>query len=364
MNGSAVAASLGRTSMVTFIVSTYALPVWLGLALRSIQAQERSDWQALVIGDACGPETEAVVDSLDDSRFRYINLPARIGEQAGPNSVGLAIAEGSYVALMNHDDVLLPDHLTIALDTMAAERTNFFVGRSAVAWGTREISGSETAPDFQWFAPANRQAKDVFRRSHLLFEPCSAWVIDRSLAQRVGAWRSSLQGHRPSIQEWLMRAWRSGAQFSFDAPLTCLRFNKNYQSTGGGAYADSTPPPAWFENCLRQAAGSTRKQIVEELFSQPRKRDLQLPRPLPESRLRRAVIRIFVNSLTAELYRRTGWDAFEKTLTLMGSSKGALGSRLSDVRTGFDLARAPTIQSVVEQVVAEERTLANTGKQL
>ena len=349
--------------MVTFIVSTYALPVWLGLALRSIQAQERSDWQALVIGDACGPETEAVVASLDDSRFRYINLPARIGEQAGPNSAGLAIAKGSHIAFMNHDDVLLPDHLTIALDTMTADRTNFFVGRSAVAWGTREIPGSGTGPDFQWFAPANRQAKDVFLRSHLLFEPCSAWVIDRALAQHVGACRSSLRGHRASIQEWLMRAWRSGARFSFDAPVSCLRFNRNYQSPGGGAYADSTPPPAWFENCLNQTAESTRQQISEELFSQPRQRDLQLPRPLPEGRLRRALIRIFVNSLTAELYRWTGWDAFEKALTLMGGSKGALGSRLSELRTGFNLARAPTIESVVEQVVAEERTLTNTGKQ-
>jgi hypothetical protein len=257
---------------------------------------------------------------------------------------------------MNHDDVLLPDHLTVALDILAAEQTDFFAGRAAVAWGTQDHPTLGCVPDFQWLTPGGRVSSDVFRRSHLMFEPCSAWVVERSLAQRVGAWRSSLAGHRASIQEWLMRAWRAGAGFSFDAPVTALRFNKQFASSSE-AYADSQPPPQWLEACASRSPSSTRQQIQQVLSGRQRVRRLALPRPLPESRLRRQAMRLFVNRFTAGLYRRSGWDAFEFAHDLMGSRKGDLGKNLSVRRTGFDLATAPSIESAVRQA------LTATGEQ-
>lgn len=339
--------------MVTFIVSTYALPSWLELALRSLQSQDCSDWKALVIGDACGPETKSVIAALNDERFQYINLPERMGEQAGPNSVGLALAEGSHIAFMNHDDVLLPDHLSIALATMETEKTNFFVGRAAVAWGMLEYPSLGNVPNFEWITPEGRKPYETFKRSHLLFEPCSSWVVERTLALRIGAWRSSLLGHRASIQEWLMRAWRSDASFSFDAPLTVLRFNKQF-ATASGSYSESIAPPKWFDACLNASARQTRGQINCIQAGRQRDRKLGLPRPLPKGVLGRTASYLMVNRLAANLYRHTGFDGFEIVHTLIRSRKGALGAKLSQSRTGFDLTRAPNIPEMIERISTKQ----------
>lgn len=89
---------------VTVVVATYDRPALLVRALASVRAQRLSDWEALVIGDRCGPATGEALAAMGEPRVRYANLPARCGEQSIPNSVGVALARGDAVAFLNHDD--------------------------------------------------------------------------------------------------------------------------------------------------------------------------------------------------------------------------------------------------------------------
>ena len=99
----------------------------------------------LVVGDNCAPETEAVVRSMDDSRFSYLNLQRRFGHQSGPNSVGGLVASTPLLAYLNHDDILLPDHIARARAKLSAG-SDFFVGAALYAEGTsREAMDSAGA---------------------------------------------------------------------------------------------------------------------------------------------------------------------------------------------------------------------------
>ena len=118
---------------VTFVIATYRRVDALRCTLRTLLLQSHSDWTALVIGDRCGEETAEAIRTFHEPRIRYYNLPQRFGEQSGPNTAGLHLAEGGVVSFLNHDDLLLADHLTCALDRLTAHDADFYIAKSANA---------------------------------------------------------------------------------------------------------------------------------------------------------------------------------------------------------------------------------------
>ena len=124
---------LSDNTKVTIVIATYNRPDVLRIAIQSIILQTFSEWKILVIGDNCEEETEKAVNSFQDSRIRYINLPDRIGTQSGPNSVGIALAKTKYIAFMNHDDIWLQDHLEYGITTLEETKSDFFIGKCCLA---------------------------------------------------------------------------------------------------------------------------------------------------------------------------------------------------------------------------------------
>ena len=118
--------------LVSIILATYNRPETLRLAIASVLEQTLTDWELLVIGDACGAETAAVVEAAADPRIHYINLIRNVGEQSGPNNVGIARARGRHIAFLNHDDLWLPDHLQAALEWLQATGADLVFPATAV----------------------------------------------------------------------------------------------------------------------------------------------------------------------------------------------------------------------------------------
>ena len=55
-----------------------------------------------------------------------------------------------------------------------------------------------------------------------LFVFASAWLLTRELADRVGPWRAARETFVSSSQDWLWRAWRSGARMRVTPRVTVL----------------------------------------------------------------------------------------------------------------------------------------------
>src|SRR5581483_3163283 len=101
----------GSAPAVSIVVATYNWSSALRCALRSIQLQSVRDFEVLVVGDGCTDDSETVVRSFEDPRFRWANLPRNHGGQYAPNNHGLDLARADWVAYLGHDDIWHPRHL-------------------------------------------------------------------------------------------------------------------------------------------------------------------------------------------------------------------------------------------------------------
>ncbi len=103
--------------LTSIIVRTHNRPRFLERALGSIASQIYRDVEAVVVNDAGEPVDEIV------ARFPFARLVVNeknLGTTPSAN-VGLRAARGTYVGLLDDDDMLFPDHVARLVDAM--ERT-------------------------------------------------------------------------------------------------------------------------------------------------------------------------------------------------------------------------------------------------
>ena len=103
---------------VTIAIPTYNRSELLKASLQSVLAQDYSDFQVLVLDNASGDDTEAVVRSFADSRITYVRNETNIGIFRNWQR---AIAKNSspYLSILSDDDILLPNFIresVLALD--------------------------------------------------------------------------------------------------------------------------------------------------------------------------------------------------------------------------------------------------------
>ena len=96
---------------ISIIVPLYNTPEkFLKEMIDSVYNQSYSNWQ-LALADASDkdlPHIKKVVDSYGDSRIVYEKLAENKGISENTNK-GFALADGDYLALLDHDDVILPN---------------------------------------------------------------------------------------------------------------------------------------------------------------------------------------------------------------------------------------------------------------
>lgn len=307
------------TPHVTLVVATYRRVEALRATIRSVLLQTHGDWTALVVGDRCGEETADALRAFRDPRIRYYDLTERFGEQSGPNSAGLHLASGDFVAFLNHDDLLLPDHLEHGIERLAGADLCF--GRYATA----EVG--EGAPVFTSLGPRGRDLGDLVIRHRGAFDPSSFWLVRAAYAKAVGPWRRAREVRGTPLRDWLLRAWRLRGRFRFGERVTGLRLATPDARGGGPRYDRATPQHEALAALLeRDPADRVRALVLAQVEGAGGTR----PRPRrPLARLRRRV--------WAALYLRFGIDREALVGPLRGRRKGAVLEELSRKRTGAPL---------------------------
>ena len=100
---------------ISIIVPLYNTPEkFLREMVDSVRAQSYANWQ-LVLADASDrdcPYISRTIDGYKDSRIVYKKLDENKGISANTNA-GFALADGDYLALLDHDDVILPNALYV-----------------------------------------------------------------------------------------------------------------------------------------------------------------------------------------------------------------------------------------------------------
>jgi glycosyltransferase involved in cell wall biosynthesis len=129
--------------MVSICIPTYTNHQGLvERAIPSALAQYHDRIEVVVVGDASTPETAAALRAFDDPRIRYENMGMRgpypedphlrwLVAGTGPLNRSIELAEGDWVAILNDDDALRPDHATMLLELARAERAEVAYGKYA-----------------------------------------------------------------------------------------------------------------------------------------------------------------------------------------------------------------------------------------
>ncbi len=96
---------------VSVVVPAYNISTYIADALKSLEKQTFQDFEVLIVDDGSTDNTAEIVQSFcqRDSRFRL--LKKQNGGLASARNYGIARAKGEYIALLDGDDIYLPDKL-------------------------------------------------------------------------------------------------------------------------------------------------------------------------------------------------------------------------------------------------------------
>ena len=117
------AAPLPRTPLVSIVCPVYRPRLAdFRAAVRSVLAQTYANWELILVDDASGDDalTREIQGFCADPRVRALPQRQNAGISAATN-IAIAAARGEYIALFDHDDVLLDVAVEIMVD--AALRT-------------------------------------------------------------------------------------------------------------------------------------------------------------------------------------------------------------------------------------------------
>ena len=99
------------SNLISVILPAYNTPEeFLRDAVESVIAQTCTNWELLVIDDSTTAPVDKIIEVYHDSRIKYFRNSENLGMAATRNR-GLELAKGEFIALLDHDDVWLPEKL-------------------------------------------------------------------------------------------------------------------------------------------------------------------------------------------------------------------------------------------------------------
>ncbi|WP_298636697.1 glycosyltransferase family 2 protein [uncultured Thiobacillus sp.] len=99
--------------LLSIICATYNRAAVLGRAIDSVVAQDFGGWELLVIDDGSTDHTAALKSRYEcDSRIRFFEMGVNRGVGAARN-YGLSFARAPWIVLLDSDNALAPDALTL-----------------------------------------------------------------------------------------------------------------------------------------------------------------------------------------------------------------------------------------------------------
>jgi glycosyltransferase involved in cell wall biosynthesis len=101
--------------MVSVIIPTFNQAELLQKALQSVINQTFQNWEAIVIDNHSQDNTKEIVESMNDSRIRYV-LFSNQGIIAASRNRGINLAEGTYIAFLDSDDLWYQSKLSTCLE--------------------------------------------------------------------------------------------------------------------------------------------------------------------------------------------------------------------------------------------------------
>ena len=96
---------------ISVIITCYNLGVYVKECIESVLNQKYKNFELIIVNDCSTDNSKEIIEQYSDSA-KIINLEKNLG-QFGAFLEGLKISEGEFVCMIDADDVLLPDFLSV-----------------------------------------------------------------------------------------------------------------------------------------------------------------------------------------------------------------------------------------------------------
>ena len=170
-------------------------PDHLREAMDSILSQTLTDFEFLILNDAStDPRVEEVVKSYDDPRIVYVVNESNLGISGSRNRL-LDMAQGEYLAVMDHDDISLPERFEKQAAFLDAHPDVGLVGCQFSTIGKEKISQLPLDDISLKKAlmvhcgdmchPASMLRRDVLEKHHIRYEAMFSPSEDHALFCRM-----------------------------------------------------------------------------------------------------------------------------------------------------------------------------------
>lgn len=97
---------------VSVLIPVYNAAPYLENTIRSVLSQTLADFELILLDDASTDRSAEIIDSFKDPRIRRCRNQTNMGISPSRNKL-MELARGEYLAVLDHDDLCLPDRLAI-----------------------------------------------------------------------------------------------------------------------------------------------------------------------------------------------------------------------------------------------------------
>lgn len=115
---------------VSVIMAAYNGADVIGETVASLQAQTLADFEAVIVDDCSTDDTLALLQSLDDPRFRILRAE-RNGGPVRARNLALSHARGRFIAGLDQDDICLPNRFARQVRYLSDHPETVLVGATA-----------------------------------------------------------------------------------------------------------------------------------------------------------------------------------------------------------------------------------------
>lgn len=176
-------AQFASQPLISIITPVYGVdPCYLEALIESVRCQWYPHWELILVEDA-GPNdaTRIYLDSLNDERIK-VRLCEQNGGISRASNIALEIANGEYVAFLDHDDELTPDALYEVVKAINKYDPDFIYSDEDKI----DTAGNFSMPFFKpdWSPDALMS----------IMYTCHLGCMRRSLVTELGGFRSEFDG--------------------------------------------------------------------------------------------------------------------------------------------------------------------------
>ncbi len=166
---------------VSVIISTFNGERYIREAVQSILDQTFHDFELILVNDGSTDATLEILRGFDDPRITIVNNPGNQGIAASQNKA-LSVATGEYLALMDHDDVSLPERLQMQVAFLDDHPEVGMLGCNCISVDEKDHVESVSS----------HFRDDAFLKWQLLLCGCpffhTSLMVRRSAMERVGGY--------------------------------------------------------------------------------------------------------------------------------------------------------------------------------